>query len=333
MNLNIYGVGRSGTKVVQLYLSYLIAKKCGRVKINYEPYYWQHRHLKHPNYEGINLHVKSPQFIHLHDKLADRHRRFLEQMQAVEEVPTITKFIRGNGRMEKINELLSPDWNILVFRKLVDVLASVGQQPFNFYSVGHRFEQSFWKGLKKEILQEPKFESIYHLVHSAKDSMLKNAIYWYVMNLDVLDNQVQNKVIVRYEFFKEDLSYLNTRLQLEGLSTLEKRIDLFRGKKIHSNSILETKDIDLSSNALYPKIIYFLLRKYPFYQPRSKDIGTTDFAKAEEEIKVSKLGGNNSSNSKDALVLEQRQEIVFLQQKMTEKLNIAIASTNGIGKE
>lgn len=328
MNLNIYGVGRSGTKVVQLYLAYLMAKKYDFVKVNYEPYYWQHRLLKYPNYEGINFHVKQPQFIHSQDKLDDGHKAFLEKMKASKGLPTITKFIRANGRIEKINQLLSPDWNIIVFRQLADVLASLAEQAFNFYSVGHRLEQSFWKGLKKEILHQTKFEPIHHLVKKAKDSTLKNAIYWYVMNIDALDNQVENKVIVRYEHFQEDLLYLKTMLQLDGISALENRIDLFRGKKIHSNSILSTKNIHTPSNFLYQKIAYFLFRSLPLYQPRSNEIGTIDAANRDVEMNITKPIISTIVKSNHISELKKREEIIFLQQRITERLDLAMIAAS-----
>ena len=40
MNIVVYGVGRSGTKAIQLYLAYMAAIRSGKVHINYEPYLW-----------------------------------------------------------------------------------------------------------------------------------------------------------------------------------------------------------------------------------------------------------------------------------------------------
>ena len=49
----IYGVGRSGTKAIQLYLSYLIALQEEKMWINYEPYFWLTRKTKAVNFEGF----------------------------------------------------------------------------------------------------------------------------------------------------------------------------------------------------------------------------------------------------------------------------------------
>ena len=43
MKVNIYGVGRSGTKAVQLYIAYLLARKFVKVWVNYEPSHWKDR--------------------------------------------------------------------------------------------------------------------------------------------------------------------------------------------------------------------------------------------------------------------------------------------------
>ena len=58
MHISIYGVGRSGTKAIQLYLSYLLAQKHGQVWINFEPYFGSIK-TNFVNYEGfiiIQLH-------------------------------------------------------------------------------------------------------------------------------------------------------------------------------------------------------------------------------------------------------------------------------------
>ena len=144
MHISIYGVGRSGTKAIQLYLSYLLAKKHGEVWINYEPYFWLDRKTTTLNYEGFYHHSTSPHLLSDSGKLSPGHLRFLKKLTKPNKT-IVTKFIRGNGRINAINEVLKPDYNFIIVRDLYQVLISVLKTNWDFLSVGFEYRMSWDK--------------------------------------------------------------------------------------------------------------------------------------------------------------------------------------------
>jgi hypothetical protein len=149
MNILIFGVGRSGTKAVQLYLSYLLSQKNGSAWINYEPYFWLNRKTVSINYEGLYHHSSSPHIATDPSQLSRRHRNFLQQLSNHKE-DVITKFIRGNGRTRAIIPLIQPDHTFVIVRDLYQVLKSVLRTNWDFLSVGFEYKLN-WENFMNEV--------------------------------------------------------------------------------------------------------------------------------------------------------------------------------------
>ena len=214
MNILIFGVGRSGTKAVRIYLAYYMAKyinKC--LWLNYEPYYWLSNGII--NYEGVYQNVNSKQIMNAEDKLSKRHIRFIKNMKH-SKLPTLTKFIRGNGRIDQICEIHQPEYIIGVIRPLDQVLASLNKFNWDFFSVGSikDFKNSrikIWNRFindvaTSDLLNSEKDFEIFESVKLDENWEFRNAFYWYVMNLALLNSKKKNDnfILINYDNFTMD---------------------------------------------------------------------------------------------------------------------------------
>lgn len=199
MRVNIFGVGRSGTKAIQLYIAYLIAKREEQVWINYEPYYWLDRKASVPNYEGIYHHKSSRMFEKSVQGLTIPHRRFLTKLHTFEG-STVTKFIRANGRIGAINQVMVPDFTLVVVRDLNQVLDSVAKCGWDLLG-NHLAGGSDWQRLLEEVNQAglispSELNGLLKKVVTVQD---QNAFYWFMMNLAALQERAPNLFYIDYE--------------------------------------------------------------------------------------------------------------------------------------
>lgn len=196
MHITIYGVGRSGTKAVQLYLAYLIALKEERVWINYEPYFWLDRKTQTINYEGFFIHKNSPHIISSEKDLSSKHKHFLKKLEQ-KNVSVISKFIRANGRINAINQLLKPDHSFLIVRDLYEVLNSVLRMEWDFWSVGWEFRID-WDAFVEEVKSSNLIDRFDWCIQNINDRIDKNAFYWYAMNKIAILLASSDLTIIRY---------------------------------------------------------------------------------------------------------------------------------------
>jgi hypothetical protein len=196
MHILIYGVGRSGTKAIQLYLSYLLALKEGSVWINYEPYFWLSRKTKAVNFEGFFYHSHAPNFAQHASEFSKGNIHFLKKL-ASHRQSIVTKFIRGNGRIGAINEILHPDYCIIIIRDLYEVLLSVMRTEWDFWSVGWDYEVS-WDDFIAEVREKNIFENLDWFLDQIDDRIDQNAFYWYTMNLAALNANPPNTEWIDY---------------------------------------------------------------------------------------------------------------------------------------
>lgn len=268
MRVTIFGVGRSGTKAVQLYLSYLLAQKENKVWINYEPYFWESRFTNKLNYEGYFHHIRSPHIVRSADELSPSHRRFLQKL-SVPNISSTTKFIRGNGRLDAINEVLQPDHCIAIIRDVYQVLISVLKTDWDFWSVGFRHHQN-WPAFIDEVRKKDLIENFDWCTSQIIDRIDQNAFYWYVMNKSILLSSWPNTFFLNYA-------------QIEKMDDIARQIldpniavgidsNLFRGDSIHENyplnSSIEHSFLLNKMNGLLFKSK--LLDRYGLYIPKQK---------------------------------------------------------------
>lgn len=247
LRINIFGVGRSGTKAIQLYLSYLLAKKEKEVWVNYEPYYWKDRKALNLNYEGIYYHINSPLFIESKSELSVGHRRYLKKLVSHDK-SIITKFIRANGRLKAINKIMEPDFTIVVIRDLYQSLESLSKLNWDY--VGRNLLYNEWERLVTDVKKINNLDMEYYLKYISSDSD-KNAFYWYVMNLVALNYKGDNIFYVDYE----NLSLLKQFVLKTKLvrHNSDLHINKFEGMNIHNNNLF--LDID-KENVIYDKFSF-----------------------------------------------------------------------------
>jgi hypothetical protein len=332
MKINIFGVGRSGTKAVQLYLSYLIAKKEGKVLINYEPYYWKNRRTLNLNYEGIYHHVNSSLIIDSKSQLTDNHIGYLLKLIDCSE-SVVTKFIRANGRIGAINQITRPNFTVVIIRDLYKILRSLSKFEWDLLGSGLVYNND-WNRLvlevrEKEIITHNDLD--YYLKHIS-DARDKNAFYWYIMNKLALDYEGINTFYIDYDNISliEEIAYKN------GLLVNNYDIDnkIFKGSNLHKDyPLIEINESNKFSYSLFGSLNKLNLNKCFDDVNNSKDSYIEDIKSNElydffvkdikEKIKLKKdflLENNNrkygnslsiKSIKKDKKKIEDKVEKIF----------------------
>lgn len=236
MKINIFGVGCSGTKAVQLYLAYLIAKKEGVVKVNYEPYYWMSRKVKEENRIGINHHINS-KLINIDGIISDDHSNFLSDL-IPKNISSVTKFIRANGRIKSIKSSTNPDFTIVIIRNLYEVLNSMSKNSWDF--LGKKLSHPYdWNRLIREVQEDEIIseEDLKEFLKTIKNELDKNAFYWYIMNLVALESNENVDFFMGYSnlcVIEKIAEHLN--LKTENMKPITNEI--FEGDNIYSDSLL-----------------------------------------------------------------------------------------------
>ena len=266
MHILIYGVGRSGTKAIQLYLSYLLALKEGKVWINYEPNFWLSRKTKAVNFEGFYYHTHEPHFAGNTAEFSRGNIRFLKKL-CNHEGSIVTKFIRGNGRIGAINEILKPDHCIIIIRDLYQVLLSVMKTEWDFWSVGWEYQVS-WENFIEEIRKKEVVENIDTFLDQIEDRIDQNAFYWYVMNLAALKANPPGAAWIDYGNIGE---VENIARNIFGVKELPEpfRMKKFSGENLHKNyPLMSDERINFYTHVMN-QVLYKtqLFKRYGLYIP------------------------------------------------------------------
>lgn len=241
MKINIFGVARSGTKAVQLYLTYVLAQKAGKAWLNYEPYLWQSRKGK-IGFSGAYHHLNDHHILTEDKKLLRGHTLFLESLVKGKD-NVVTKFIRGNGRLRQINEVIKPDFSVFIIRPIYDVLSSIITKEYSSYSIGYfpapLFRYDYYIRLLDEAVSNGLIEEDLERIArcSIHNRILKDAFTWYLMNKAGLRNIAEQKIYL--------LEYSDI-IQIETIARHEIGLDVkfdkrFKGYFIHSDSLLTEK--------------------------------------------------------------------------------------------
>lgn len=247
MKINLYGVGRSGTKAIQLYLILSLIKKYGKIGLNYEPFLWQDHLVRYYNTPGILEHKKLPFFVNEKEIEVYKNSSFLNELNFYEN--GITKFIQGNGRINLINEVMKPDFNIFVIRDIYDVLSSINSLRWDFF--GKKLPKEYdWNKFLLE--SKNKFSDILNNIKidlELNSDIGKNALYWYLMN-KVAIKQLKKLVIDNKNVFIlkfEDIASINNLIEKLGLPQPDVAISEIYGGIIHKNIFYTPKFINFFS--------------------------------------------------------------------------------------
>lgn len=209
MRAAIYGVGRSGTKALQLWAAASLAQTYDAVWVTYEPFHWQDRKLT-PSQRGQALHRSLPFFTEQAEGLDTLLADTLNQPVSV------TKMIRANGRVAAVERVLQPDVSILVIRDLYSVLESIAVENWNLV------DKRDWRRLCEEAASLYPFLAA--VLRPTTDKILTTAVFWFAMNHHALQHSPDYTHVVRYT----DLASLGGRFDF-----LRGRIDDYPGDNLH----------------------------------------------------------------------------------------------------
>ncbi|MFM8432747.1 MAG: hypothetical protein ACKOA1_08130, partial [Bacteroidota bacterium] len=262
-------------------MSYLLAQKNGNAWINYEPYFWLNRKTSIINYEGMYHHSSSPHIAENPDKFTKRHRNFLKDLSN-HKGDIVTKFIRGNGRINAISQILEPDITLVIIRDLYQVLTSVLRTNWDFLSVGFEYKLN-WENFIKEVRASGLIDDFNWFNDRVNDRLDRNAFYWYVMNLSALSRSTDELLFIDYKDIQKTEEIAQRLVKAEQTPPISDPI--FSGDYIHSDFPLTSDYQRFSTRELLNGLFYKsqLTDKYGIYFA-SKRVG--DRVHINDEYKV-----------------------------------------------
>jgi hypothetical protein len=319
MHIVIYGVGRSGTKAVQLYLSYLFAKRDGNVWINYEPYFWLDRKTKAVSFEGFYHHTHSPHFAQRADELPKRNIRFLNKLTR-HSGNIVTKFIRGNGRINAINEIFRPDHTLVIIRDLYQVLHSVMKTEWDFWSVGWEYLLD-WEAFVEEIRRKEIIENLDWCLPQIHDRMDQNAFYWYTMNVAALKSD-KNYFWLHYRDINKIEEVARAIFNVQQLEE-PFRSPKFSGEFLHRNYPLKSQEHTNFRSHILNQVLYKsqLFKNYGWFLA-SRDIGSSAHINKDYFLTEEKTIGTS-------IVIQKRDLYEYFIQDIEKRFDKVIQSRQG----
>lgn len=251
MNVNIFGVGRSGTKLVHLYTCLAAIEAEGSCVVSYEPFLWRSRRCLRPYPPGVSAHRRLPMLIE-DPRSGMKHveqNGFLAGLGRLGEGRTIVaKYIRANGRIPLVEGLGRSTKIVFVFRELPGVLRSIQGKSWDLLGAAlARFGlPNDWERLTHEIRRLP---STYPyqgwLKHIDETNRLdRNAFYWAVMNHHALTKlrARPDKLLIGFNDLTADANVALCPLSdYLGWPTLGEDFRSISGMRIHDDSMITTR--------------------------------------------------------------------------------------------
>lgn len=274
MKINIYGVGRSGTKAVQLWFSALLAQKYGQVRVNFEPLRYLTRKLE-ATYYGWRIHQKTPYLLEDSKEVSAAFVRFANGLG---QYPvTTTKFIRATGRIAAFDQVMQPDISILVVRDLYGVLNSILTENWGLTDT-----QDEWLRLCAEArIQYPDMAKRFKPM---TNKLLQNALYWFAVNDYALTHLPEHVWVVPYEQMADDLYGLVQQKSKLGEPAWRLDAPQFRGAAIHGDKTIVDVNPPPPATVLksvLPSNIYSIIAK----RIEKEEIGS--FARLNDKMSIS----------------------------------------------
>lgn len=184
--VTIFGVGRSGTKIAQLYTCLAFLQEHNSCFLAYEPFYWRTRKCDDIS-PGLKYHEDLPLIANSDSAEAYASpglNDFLDQvyMAGSGEGPLVIKFIRSNGRISLLEDYLEDTHVVFMLRPLKQVLNSVENQYWDLLGRGLAYRND-WKRFKSELhsLKVERYEDWLDEIDEAR-RFDRNALFWAVMN-------------------------------------------------------------------------------------------------------------------------------------------------------
>lgn len=177
----IHGVGRSGTKIVQLATCLGLAREHGRCDVVYEPFHWADRGCSTISEPGVREHRRLPLVLSAADEADEDSPSLRATLASRGGVPMVAKFIRGLGRIGLIDRLASPHCTIVVIRPLIGVLQSLRRCPFDLLGKGQAYPSDAPR-LRAEIEASPSLPFSKAFAGRCESPEDTNALWWLAMN-------------------------------------------------------------------------------------------------------------------------------------------------------
>jgi len=249
MKINLYAVGRSGTKALQQYIAWAMVEKYGRIGINYEPFLWAGIRAHAYCRNGIRSHEGIPLFT---ERISQQeYRKIIGSLSFYEN--GITKFIYGCGRIQAINEIMQPDWTIVLVRDAIEVVNSLMGVNWDFFT--RRFSTSNdWERFKEEGIEKAVAPDFANMIGEIEYEWEKHIMFWYGMNYFALDNCKSYGANTCFLWFRDYSVY--DLLERLGLPVPPLAIEQCYGGLLHTSALykIEPHIFDQCHN-LYGRIM------------------------------------------------------------------------------
>ena len=239
------------------------------------------------------------------------HPRFLEGKNEV-----VTKFIRGNGRIRAINEIIAPDETVIIIRDLYEVLISLLRTEWNFWSVGFDFHVDWFKFVE-EVRKKEIIDNIDWCLSQLNGLIDRNAFYWYVMNVAALNNQGNNLHIISYG----DIDAINSLgKEFYKLDHMQQVSDpCFNGELLHKNYPLTSNE----SRMLLQDIINSFLHKSKISSKFNFVIKTNQLG-SEAQINLAPLNENKRTIKPVGISMEKKDIFEFFNEDIKKRINAVV---------
>ena len=250
MRLNIFGVGRSGTKALLIQILNMYSEKIEG--FCYEPFLFKYSNGE-LNYYAIYKLINNDH-LHISTSEVNRAKKIIKEIGIKDnknDYVYVNKFIRACGYIKAFDNEF--DRNIIVIRKLNGVLTSVMRQNWKLFGFGDGIFPLVNKSFLKSVVNKIQDSDLNYLLDDIdlsdyNDRIGRNALYWYLINMFLLEAEV-DKLIIPYELKSEEKGELITNY----LNVLPKSIDNFSG----SNILLGRKNKNYSFKEFINEIMYF----------------------------------------------------------------------------
>jgi len=241
INVNIFGVMRSGTKLIQLYSCLSILERFKTCYVSYEPFYWFDRSCSYASKLGIDENQRLPILMEK-EKICRFKSKFINKLGPPKKNPIVTKYVRANGRINFINDITGIKKTIIIIRPLKGVLNSIYSCDWDLLGK-NLWGIDEWIKLKKEVLDfGNKFPYKKWLKNiDQKKEIDRNAFYWAVLNHFALSNifNYENILLLNFDEILND--YKKNLKQIDkfiGLAPPKLNFEYISGGSMHTDDYI-----------------------------------------------------------------------------------------------
>ncbi len=243
----IAGVGRSGTSFLFEEVAAAM-KTIGPARLFYEPYLWSAAkvnelgQVKREPFDtrnlspfGIYIHCASPLFL---DTSHSVHNQMVDHLFGHEESATMTKVIRGNGRLQAF---LAADPEVRVLGMTRDVMGTVNSAANHFSFFGEEFHPSDRSRFRSEVTARWGAVTTVDQPNEPSRQAAFNALWWQYMTLALIEAEAA---------YPDRVLIVDYGSMIADPAAAYDRIDKFLGLPVSQHRLKERVGIVSSSSYL-----------------------------------------------------------------------------------